>query len=43
MRRALIYIAGRWYEARSNRAFTRARKLKKRAEKFFHALSGRAG
>ena len=35
MKRAFTYIAGRFYEARSNRAFRKYLTFKRKAEKFF--------
>lgn len=36
--RSLIYIAGRFYEVRANRALRKHRELKAKAEKFFLRL-----
>lgn len=40
MKRAFIYIAGRWYEARAQKALAKYLELKAVSEKFFARLGG---
>lgn len=40
--KAHLYVAARWYEARSNRARLKADRLKKVAEKIFRRIRGDA-